>query len=264
MNLLGKILVILVFLMSFAFMCVAFMVYMTHTNWQTESQTAANQLRDAQTKNGQLQTEIQSLQTEYASERAARTTAIATLEGRARSGEQQLVDARQQVASLQSQLRTEIARFAGESTQLEEAEKKVATLRESVKMAEADRDRMFKEVLDLKSQVLAAEATRQRLEQREKNLLAVVTQQEAVLRAHGMDKDTDITKVAPPRDGLVLQVDSKNQNVLLSLGSATTGSGASITWTLFDEINTWGGSRLQRRATTPLLGEYWIISNRTR
>ena len=66
MNLLGKILVILIFVMSVLFMAFSVMVYMTHNDWKTLAATAENDLREAQSANTQLQSEIQTTRTTYA------------------------------------------------------------------------------------------------------------------------------------------------------------------------------------------------------
>ena len=95
----------------------------------------------------------------------------------------------------------------------------VDNLRDTVKRAQADRDKVFQDVVDLKGQVLALEATRERLAARNDELTERLGSATAVLRANNLTENTPIANVAPPRDGKVQQVDSENRYVVLTLGS---------------------------------------------
>src|SRR3569623_53019 len=80
MNLVGKILVVLIFVMSLVFMGFAVSVYSTHKDWVTASATLKTQRDAAQTKNTQLQSEFTSIQTKISEIEAARREALAKLE----------------------------------------------------------------------------------------------------------------------------------------------------------------------------------------
>ena len=54
MNLLGKICVVLILIMSLVFMTLAMAVYSTHKNWEEDYQAAKNKSDNQQTENRQL------------------------------------------------------------------------------------------------------------------------------------------------------------------------------------------------------------------
>ena len=219
MNLLGKILIILIFIMSILFMSFSVTVYMTHNEWKTKASETGTQLQTARNQNDQLKSKIEEIRTEYASERAARTNVVALLETRARKSENELGLARQRLSSLESDARQAQARVDGTITTLDAVKKKVDALRDTVKRAQADRDKVFQDVVDLKGQVLALEATRERLAARNDELTERLGSATAVLRANNLTENTPIANVPPPRDGKVQQVDRENRYVVLTLGS---------------------------------------------
>lgn len=219
MNFLGKILVVLIFIMSIFFMSFSFMVFMTQTSWKEKADAAQTQLRDARNAASQQEAKIKSLQTLRASENAARTNAIALLEARLASSNQQMQDMNRQLVSLRDQQAAQGAQVTGSLETLNTEREKVEALRLAMKKSQSERDQMFNEVVDLKSQVLELEAVRQRLAAREGNLLNQVSRQAAVLRANDLNENDDISNVAPPRDGQIRQVDAKNKYVVISLGS---------------------------------------------
>jgi len=219
MNFLGKILVVLIFIMSICFMVFSFMVFMTQTSWKDMAEKRQSELRRVESENTTKQAEITRLMTLRASENAARTNAIALLEARLASSSQQMIEMNRQLAGLQAQQAQQGEQVTGSIQTLQTERQKVDTLRSTVKTAQSERDQMFSEVVDLKNKVLELEAIRQRLAQRDLNLRDQVSRQRAVLRANDLDENDDISTLPPTRDGEIRQVDAKNKYVVLSLGS---------------------------------------------
>lgn len=219
MNFLGKILVVLIFIMSIFFMSFSFMVYMTQTSWKKKADDKQQQLSLAIDETTSVKAKVSSLQTLRASENAARTNAIALLEARLSSSNQQLNDMNQQLAGLRDQQAAQGAQVTGSLETLQTERQKVDTLRAAMKTSQSERDQMFAEVVDLKNNVLELESIRQRLSARELSLLDRVSRQEQVLRANDLNEFDDIANVAPPRDGEIRQVDANNKYVVMSIGS---------------------------------------------
>ena len=217
MNTLGKILVVLIFIMSIFFMAFSFVVFMTHENWKGKEDKARQDLSNAQSQNRQLETEIAKLQTQRAAENAFRTNAIALLEARLRTSSQSLDTMQQQLVMLQGERSQMGEQVNGSLKALDEERKKVDGLRQNVKAAQAERDKMFADVVALKNQVLELESTRQRLAAREESLLDRLGAATAVLRANDLSESDDIANVPPPREGEVTQV-KDNKYVALTLG----------------------------------------------
>lgn len=219
MNMLGKILVVLIFVMSIFFMSFSFMVFMTQTNWKDKASQADSQLRESQAAVAKRQAEIAALKTQRAAENAARTSAIALLEANLAASDQQLNEMQQQLVALRSQQQQQGAQVTGSLATLTAEREKVDSLRETVKAAQAERDQMFSEVVNLKNKVLELESIRQRLSASETALLDQVSRQAAVLRANDLNENENISGVPPKRDGKVREVDAQNKYVVLSLGA---------------------------------------------
>ena len=83
MTFLGKIFSVLIFVLSLAFLMVSLMVTATHKNWRDAAINPETGLKPkvvaAQESIGQLQESVQRLQTDLSRERAARRSALATL-----------------------------------------------------------------------------------------------------------------------------------------------------------------------------------------
>lgn len=219
MNMLGKILVVLIFIMSIFFMAFSFMVFMTQTSWKTKYNTASSEAQSARSSNNQLEAQIAALKTQRAAENAARTNAIALLEANLSSSEQAVSDMQQDLTRLRTQEQQQGTQVTASVETLQSERKKVDALQQIVKAAQADRDKMFADVVDLKNSVLELEAVKQRLTASESALLDQVNRQASVLRAYDLNENADIAKVAPKRDGRIKQIDSLSKYVVISLGS---------------------------------------------
>lgn len=219
MNFLGKILVVLIFIMSIFFMSFSFMVYMTQTSWQEKAETVQRELDNAKNLNREHLAKVNSLKTLRASENAARTNAIALLEARLASSSQQMVRMSQELTALQGQQAAQGAQVTGSLQTLQTEREKVETLRQAMKTAQSERDQMFNEVVDLKNKVLELESIRQRLSDRELALRDQVSRQASVLRANDLSENDDISGVPPRTDGLIRDVDANNKYVVMSIGS---------------------------------------------
>lgn len=219
MNTLGKILVVLIFIMSIFFMAFSFMVFMTHNSWKDKSDAAKSSLNTAQQNNRALEAEIATIKKKRMAENAARVNAIALLEGRLRTSSEQLTVKNQQVLALRSDQAQKGEQVTGSLEALEIERNKVETLRKSVNSAQAERDKMFDEVVKLKDQVLEYEAVRARLASRNDELLDQLVSADAVLEAYDTDRNEDISGVAPRLSGSVTQVQTNNKYVALTLGS---------------------------------------------
>ena len=219
MNMLGKILVVLIFIMSIFFLAFSFMVFSTQTSWKDKEAQAQSDLSNARSSNSQLEAEIAKLKKQRAAANAARTSAIALLEANLSQSRQRLNAMQEELTALRAQQSQQGAQVTGSLATLQAERQKVDSLRDAVKAAQGERDKMFAEVVDLKNQVLELEAVRQRLTASETALLDQVGRQQSVLRANDLNEHDDISGLPPRRDGMVRQVDTTNKYVVLSLGS---------------------------------------------
>lgn len=109
MTLLGKILTVLIFIMSIVFMSLSLMVFATHKNWKnivsntTPGQTAGlvQQLEKKTSEVENLNNQLGRLKDQYASEQVARTYALSALSTKLTQLEQQLQQRETELTNLQ-------------------------------------------------------------------------------------------------------------------------------------------------------------------
>ena len=80
MNLIGKIFVVLILVMSLVFMSLAMAVYSTHQNWRDTADKFKADVSTAQTKNNQLREDLKRLDSQLAAERDAYRQQLQALE----------------------------------------------------------------------------------------------------------------------------------------------------------------------------------------
>ena len=112
MTLVGKIFVVLVLIMSFVFMAFSVMVYATHRNWRdlvTNPNTGLrNNLANARQDAEQARAETLRVREVLASERAARSEALAIAQTRTQSLREALADREREYNALVSEQRQSI------------------------------------------------------------------------------------------------------------------------------------------------------------
>ena len=219
MNTLGKLMILLIFLMSILFMTFSFMVFMTQTAWNAKAKTAQSDLQTQQQKNRQLQTQMKELELQMAGAKAARTNAIATLETSLASSDADLNRTRKLLGDLQAEQQLQGKQVTGSLATLQTERKKVDSLRETLNTVVGERDKIFAELISLRNSVLELEATRDNLTAREADLLDKVARLSAIIRANDLNENDDISGLPPTQlAGKVKQVGPNNKMVLVNLG----------------------------------------------
>jgi len=217
MNLIGKIFIVLIAVMSIFFMALAMAVYSTHQNWNELAKSTQERVRGLQDQNNELEAKNQKLQDTAAIERAARTKAIATSETRLLQSQQQLQQSRTQLNTLQEEHNTAIKSVELAQSQLEQLKGQIISLRESIAKAQTDRDDQFQRVRELTDRINQAEGTKLVLERRLQKLTDQYAQANNVLKAHSLTIDTPVHSIPPDIEGIVQA--STNDMIEISLGS---------------------------------------------
>ncbi len=230
MNLVGKILTVLILVMSLAFMGFAVAVYATHKNWKevvllTEDQVRPGknlgltyEVQGLKDRNQRLKDQKIQLEGDVEAERKAKEQAVAKLESQfelikvrharlVQENEQLVKDQREAVAAMKA-AQTTLASFRAE----------VLKLRTGVAEAQKDRDAHFKEVVRLTDELHQAINERQRLNARRASLDADLSKAKQVLRHFGLDKDASLDSSPPQVEGIVLAVPQPSL-VEISIGS---------------------------------------------
>ncbi len=218
MNLLGKIFVVLVFVMSLVFMSFAVAVYGTHRNWKQEAAKQSQAVQTAMTQFDDIRAEKERLEEQIKKEELAKREALAKLE----TERDELAKQRDELASERDNLaakdKAAVAALDSAQQNLAKLTGEVGTLRTEIREAQQSRDRHFKQVVDLTDQVHQAQGERRRLEERRVQLASEIAQQRTVLRVHGLSKDTPVDGIPPQLHGKVLAVNRDNL-IEVSLGT---------------------------------------------
>ena len=226
MTLLGKILTVLIFIMSIVFMTVSLMLIATHKNWKnivsntTPGQTAGlvQQLEKKTSEVENLNNQLGRLKDQYASEQVARTYALSALSTKLTQLEQQLQQRETELTNLQGAHTEQTAALQTLETNNNRLLEEVAKLRESVRVAQNDRDTQFLKVVELTDQLNVAIGIERSLKEKREQLVDQVAQMKRVMDSAGLTIHVDTDAIPPKVDGVVLAIGGKDL-LEISLGS---------------------------------------------
>jgi chromosome segregation ATPase len=228
MNLVGKIFVVLILVMSLVFMAFAMMVYSTHKSWQEavslprEQATGGKQpglkfqLADERAKTTALQEELERLKQTLESERQTFRQRLAAAEGaRARAAEDLTrLEGEYDKIKLESDKRLASLTVAQQNETALRTE--VEGLREEIRTAQKARDEAFAQVVQMTDELQQAKSEWERLRALNDDLVSKVTTMDLTLQDHNINPYSEST---PPRvDGLVVATNDRGM-VEINLGT---------------------------------------------
>ena len=229
MNLIGKIFVVLIFIMSLVFMSFAVAVYGTHQNWkktvdrpQTEVGAGAPlglkfQLEKARQDVAAKEAENAKLRADIAREETAKREALAKLETEKTELQTQRDERTKERDALMAKDKEAVAALDLAQQNLAKLTQEVGLLRGEIRDAQSQRDKHFDKVVVLTDRIHQAQGELRRLEARSVQLAGQVAAQTKVLAAHGLSKDTPVDGLPPQARGKVLAVNQDNM-IEISLG----------------------------------------------
>jgi hypothetical protein len=210
MNLLGKIFVALILIMSLVFMTLALAVFATHRNWKdvVDNPTTGLQkrLQTAQAENESLKTKYNQLETQLTGEKEAAEQQVRKLE----SERVALVDRNASIQTELDQLKQErrdaTAAVAATQANNQRLADEVTKLREDIRTNQQARDQAFATTLQSTEELHQVKGQLDTTGERNRQLLAQVADMTTAMRENGLDPNTDPNSVVPRVDGLVSQV----------------------------------------------------------
>ena len=231
MNLVGKIFIVLIFVMSLVFMSFAVAVYATHQNWRLVVERKPEderlpdapkglkyKLQDARKDNQDLKDEHERLRGEIAAELKDKKTKLATLENELVKLTAQHVEMKKQRDELENTNKMQVATLTTEGENLKALTAEVEGLRNEIRVAQADRDKSFKTVVSLTEDIVQAQGQLSILKERSVQLSAEIAKQKKVLESVGLTIDTPPGDKPPRMQGKVLAV-NRDKMIEISLGS---------------------------------------------
>lgn len=157
MNLLGKIFVVLIFVMSLIFMTFVIAVYATHTNWKKEADTWKEKANAASTHNSKLRGELDKAQGEVTAIETSKGEALAKLVAEKDTLQDERDRLEKEYAALEKDRREAVAAMEASQTSLATLRKEVEALRANIDTAQNDRRKAFERVVSLTDQMHQAQ-----------------------------------------------------------------------------------------------------------
>lgn len=222
MTFVGKILVVLILIMSLVFMSFTMMVYSTHRNWKdlVENPTTGLkvQLENKRRELKQLEDDRQEVLNKLAYERATRTEALAVLEVKTRELEVELAKKEEQLKIAQTQLSEATQTVDSSQAQQKRLKDEVDQLRNEIKVARQDRDFQVAEVQKLLDKINQGEGQLKRLRLRNAQLVSEMGRAQVLLDSNDLDLNAPLDGQPPKLDGVVTAVRDRDL-IEVSLGA---------------------------------------------
>jgi predicted nucleic acid-binding Zn-ribbon protein len=221
MNWLGKVFVVVIVILSLMFMGLAMGVYATHKNWQQVAEKLNSDLSKAKAENSRLVTEHNQKVEELERENTAHQQEAVKLEAERVA----LVQRNQQIQSeldgLKQNQRDHIAAVAATQAINQGLATEVSGLRQQIRTAQQDRDKLFKTALDATEQLHEAAGEYNATLERNRQLVKQVAGKDVVMRENGINPNTNPNSVVPTVEGVVSKIERKpgGQLVEVTIGA---------------------------------------------
>jgi len=228
MNIVGKIFVFAVFVMSLVFMSFAVALYSTHTNWKEEIERTSDQVRpgkplgykeqvaNLEKQRKELEEEINSLVTKVKASETARDNVIAQIQTAIEEKNAALQELRKKVDDQERQRDDAQKQLAAKSAELEEANDMILALRDEIKTQQATLDDQVKRTSELAVTLHEKESFLTIAEERQAQLEKQVANARLLLQESGLSVESMPKDHVPNVKGVVTAVGS--DSVELSLG----------------------------------------------
>jgi hypothetical protein len=206
MNWLGKVFVVLIFIMSLMFMTLSMAVYATHKNWKTVADGLNTQLQAAEAEKAALTTAHNRRVEELTSEKDSAREQVAKLSSEQQGLEDRNVAMQAELEGLRQTQREQVAAVASTQALNQTLSTEVTDLRQRVRNEQQARDSAFAATLEATE---SAHQMRNELDtavETNRQLLKDVAGKTHVMREQGINPATEPGSVVPTVNGLVSQV----------------------------------------------------------
>lgn len=206
MNILGKIFVFAVFIMSLVFMSFAVAIFASHTNWKAEAERLEKELAADKDRRGQLLETIDSLQSQVASSEAERDQVVAKLQYALAEQSTELKDLKAGRDELMSKAKEAINELSVVQAELKRATDNVEKLREEVRTQQVTVDQQIGRSVQLSAQLHEKQSTLAIVEERKAQLEKQLANARILLKQSGLAIDSLPRDQVPTIDGVVMAV----------------------------------------------------------
>ena len=211
MNLVGKIFIVLIFVMSVLFMGFAVAIYASHTNWKTAVDAPGTglkaQLDKEKAKSNDLTSERTRLEEERDKEELAKRKALSSLETERQTLTEQADAATKELTQRTQEVRKATATLAAAHDTLSTLREEVDKLRAEIRQEQEEKDNAVSKVVELTDQLHDSANDLKVLQTRNSDLAEEHAGALDVLRKHDLKPDPAVYAAEAAKvDGLVLAV----------------------------------------------------------
>ncbi len=229
MNIIGKIFVFAVFVMSLMLMTFAGAVYMSHVNWKDEVERGGTdllpgqrpgyryQIEQATKEREELKEKIASLEAEVADSERSRDQVLGKLQTAIEQKNAELLKLRAEKDERQTKMEQAVEDVRKLRDDLLEADKNVAALQAQVKDQQQKVDAQVDKSAQLSASLAEVQAQLEIAEERKSQLEKQVANARLLLKQNGLVIDNLPKDLVPTLDGDVLAV--REDSIQVSLGS---------------------------------------------
>lgn len=221
MNFFGKILTGLICIVALFLMFVSIMVYATHKNWKADATALQTQLAQATTTNSQLQSERRSLESQLKAEIEAALQEVSKLESERVALLTQNSTIQSQLDQLRQKERANTAAVASTQANNETLTAEVEVLRKQIRENQQSRDEAFLTMVRATDDLHEAQGKVSSLKERNIQLVSDLGTKTSIIRANGIDPDTDPEAIVPRVRGEIFATrrSAGNQLIEVTIGA---------------------------------------------
>jgi len=206
MNFLGKVFIVLVFVLSIIFMSFAIVVYSTHKNWRELATAQSAKLTDAKAEMERLKSQHDRQVEQLEAARIAEEQQAAKLETERAMLAQNNAEIQKSLDELRQEQRQTMAAFTATQQNNESLSTQVADLSKQKRDSELARDAQYAEMLKATEERNILVGQLETATQRNIQLSAQVGRMAHVMQANGLNPATDANTVTPTVEGIVSQI----------------------------------------------------------
>jgi cell division protein FtsB len=229
MNIIGKIFLFAVFIMSLVLMTFAGAIYFSHVNWKDEVERKPeaclpgqlpgykHQLEQAEAERAKLDAQINRLQQQVAESEQARDQVMAKLQSAIIQKDKELIALKEEREKREEDQRQKVALLEQTTKDLEEARGQVDELTKKIAAQQAKVDSQVDRSAELSAQLAESKSFLAIAEERKAQLEKQIANARILLKQSGLDPDSLPKDRVPELEGQVIAVASGSIEV--SLGS---------------------------------------------
>jgi Skp family chaperone for outer membrane proteins len=218
MNLVGKIFIVMIFVMSLVFMSMAMAVYATHRNYQAMFIDTGKELNDVKVVNKGLAEELANLKMQIDTIKASNLQSLTKVETERTVLQKDRTQLEKEKADLEKEKRDSVAAMNATQKNATDYRTELEKRRADVLQAQQDRDAHFKHVVELTDELNQAANEKKLLQDRMRDLAKDLAIAREALRWFHINEKSDYKGNPPDVDGRVLAVQGSGL-IEISIGS---------------------------------------------